>query len=76
MAVALVRELGAVSDQETGVTGELARRLRNDLNDELLGDDLSTRGQALVECVCFAQFSDDAAGVRAFADCNASRERS
>jgi hypothetical protein len=33
--------LGPVPDKETGVTGELVRGLRDDLNDELLGDDFS-----------------------------------
>lgn len=64
VAVAYAGELGPVRDKKTGIASELIRGLRNDLNNELLGDDLATRGQALIERVGLLQFSDDAAGIR------------
>jgi hypothetical protein len=64
VAVAFACELGPVPDEETGVTGELVRGLGDDLNDELLRDDFSPGSQALIECIRFVQFSDDAAGIR------------
>ena len=64
MTVALTRQLGSVPDQETGMAGELVLALRNDLNGELLGDNFSGRGQALIEGIGFFQLGDDAAGIR------------
>jgi hypothetical protein len=36
-----------VADQEAGPAGELVICLRDDLNDELFGNELATRGQAV-----------------------------
>jgi len=63
VAVAFAGELGPVPDEETGVAGELVRGLGDDLNDELLGDDLSPGSQALIEGIRFVEFGDDAAGI-------------
>ena len=64
VAVVFACELGPVPDKETGIAGELVRGLRNDLDDEFLGDDFAPGGQALIECISLVQFSDDAAGIR------------
>jgi hypothetical protein len=63
VAVAFACKLRPVPDQETGKAGELVRGLGNDLNGELLGDDLSAGGEALIEGIGFVQFIDDAAGI-------------
>ena len=57
VAVAFARELGPVPDQETGGAGEFVLGLGNDLDDEFLGDNLSARGQALVQGVGFVQLA-------------------
>jgi len=64
VAIAFTCKLRPVPDEETRIARELVRGLRNDLNDELLGDDLSPGGQALIEGIRFIQFSNDAAGIR------------
>ncbi len=56
--------VGPVPDQEAGIAGELVLALGNDLNDELLGDNFSPGGQALIQYIGFVQFSHDAAGIR------------
>lgn len=64
MAAAFASELGPVPDQETGVASELVFGLGDDLNDEFLGDKLSPRGNALIQCIGFVEVTGDAAGVR------------
>jgi hypothetical protein len=56
--------LGPVPDQEAGVAGELVLGLRDDLDDQLLGDELAAGDTMPVQAVGFIEFQDDAAGVR------------
>jgi hypothetical protein len=46
------------------MAGELVLSLRDDLDDEFLGDDFPAGSQPFVEGVGFVQFGDDAAGIR------------
>lgn len=55
VAVAFAGELGPVPDQETGCAGELVHALRDDLDDEFLGDDFTAGSQPFVEGVGFVQ---------------------
>jgi hypothetical protein len=64
MAIAFPRQLGPMSDEETGIAGELVRGLGNHLDDELVRDDFATRYQSLIEDVRSVQLGDDAAGIR------------
>ncbi|VXB98173.1 hypothetical protein ARTHRO8AJ_40193 [Arthrobacter sp. 8AJ] len=62
LAVAFDGELGPVPDEEAGCAGELVLALRDDLDDEFLGDDFPAGRQPFV--VGHVQFGDDAAGIR------------
>lgn len=52
-----------MADQEAGPAGELIVSLRDDLNDELFGNELATRGQA-VQGVSLIELPDHGLGVR------------
>ncbi len=64
MAVALACQLGPVPDQETGIAGEFIGALRDDLDDEFVGDDFSAGRQSFIKSVGFVQFGDDTFGIR------------
>jgi hypothetical protein len=49
---------------ETGKASELIRALRDDLDDELVGNDFPARRQSFIEGISFVQLGDDATGVR------------
>lgn len=63
MTVLFAGDLGPVPDQEAGKAGEFVVGLRNDLDDQLLGDELAS-GALLVKTVCLIEFKDHASGVR------------
>lgn len=61
--ILLAGNLRPVADKEAGVAGKLVISLRNDLYNELLGDEFATGDAGAVEPVSFIQLKDNAARV-------------
>src|SRR6185437_5727481 len=63
VTVFLAGHLGAVVDEEAGVTGEFVLALWNDLDDEFLSDKFSAGDPDAVALICYVQLTDHASRV-------------
>lgn len=64
VTVLFTGNLGAVTDEETGVAGELVFLLGNDRNDEFLGHEFAAWYLVAFKSIGFVQLPYNAAGIR------------
>jgi hypothetical protein len=64
VTVLFAGNLGAVTDEETGVAGELVFLLGNDRNDEFLGHEFAAWYLVAFKCIGLVQLTYNTASVR------------